>query len=47
MHVRVIYPGEVHHQAESIFKAFGKAMKMACSQDKRLLKELPSTKGKL
>lgn len=47
MHVRVIYPGEVHHQAESIFKAFGKAMKIACSQDKRLLKELPSTKGKI
>ena len=47
MHIRVISRGEVHHQAESIFKAFGKAMKMACSQDKRLLKELPSTKGKL
>jgi imidazoleglycerol-phosphate dehydratase len=47
VHVRVIHPGEVHHQAESIFKAFGKAMKMACSQDARLLKELPSTKGKL
>ena len=47
LHVRIIYPGEVHHQAESMFKAFGKAMKMACSRDARLLKELPSTKGKL
>ena len=47
LHIRVVYPGQIHHQAESIFKAFGKAMKMACSQDKRLLKELPSTKGKI
>jgi imidazoleglycerol-phosphate dehydratase len=47
LHIRVLYQGEAHHQAESMFKAFGKAMKMACSQDARLLKELPSTKGKL
>ena len=47
MHIRVLCQGEIHHQAESMFKAFGKAMKMACSQDARLLKELPSTKGKL
>lgn len=47
LHIKVIYQGETHHQAESMFKAFGKAMKMACSQDKRLLKEIPSTKGKL
>ncbi|TSC56162.1 MAG: imidazoleglycerol-phosphate dehydratase [Parcubacteria group bacterium Greene0714_21] len=47
LHVRALYPGNEHHKTESLFKAFGKAMKMACSQDKRLLKELPSTKGKL
>lgn len=47
VHVRVLYRGNGHHQAESMFKAFGKAMKMACSQDKNLLKEIPSTKGKL
>jgi imidazoleglycerol-phosphate dehydratase len=34
-----------HHKIEAIFKAFAKAMKMACSKDKRALKELPSTKG--
>lgn len=47
VHIRVLYQGEIHHQAESMFKAFGKAMKMACSKDPRLLKEIPSTKGKL
>ena len=34
-----------HHKLESMFKAFAKAMKMACSKDKRMLKEIPSTKG--
>lgn len=44
-HVRFLYGENDHHKAESIFKALGKAMKVACSQDKRILKELPSTKG--
>ncbi len=47
VHVRVLYGGNGHHQAESMFKAFGKAMKMACSLDTNLLKEIPSTKGRL
>lgn len=45
LHVRVLAGENEHHKAESIFKAFGKAMKTACSKDKRILKELPSTKG--
>lgn len=45
LHIRVLYGENEHHKAESIFKAFGKAMKVACSQEKRILKELPSTKG--
>ena len=45
LHIRVLYGENEHHKAESIFKAFGKAMKTACSRDKRILKELPSTKG--
>lgn len=45
LHIRVLYGDNDHHKAESIFKAFGKAMKMACSKEKRILKELPSTKG--
>ncbi|HIH09660.1 MAG TPA: imidazoleglycerol-phosphate dehydratase HisB [Candidatus Diapherotrites archaeon] len=34
-----------HHKIEAIFKAFGKATKMACSKDKRLKEYIPSTKG--
>jgi len=45
LHIRVLYGDNDHHKAESIFKAFGKAMKVACSKEKRILKELPSTKG--
>lgn len=45
LHIRALYGENEHHKAESIFKAFGKAMKMACSKEKRMLKELPSTKG--
>lgn len=45
LHIRALYGENDHHKAESIFKAFGKAMKAACSKDKRILKELPSTKG--
>jgi len=45
LHVRVLYGENEHHKAESLFKAFGKAMKVACSKEKRVLKELPSTKG--
>lgn len=45
LHIKVLSGENEHHKAESIFKAFGKAMKIACSKDKRILKELPSTKG--
>jgi len=45
LHIRVLSGENEHHKAESIFKAFGKAMKAACSKEKRILKELPSTKG--
>ena len=45
--VRMPYGRSDHHKIESIFKAFGKAMKMACSKDKRMLEEILSTKGKI
>ena len=45
LHIRALYGENEHHKAESIFKAFGNAMKTACSKEKRILKELPSTKG--
>lgn len=45
VHIRFLYGENDHHKAESIFKAFGKAMKMACSRDPRIIEEIPSTKG--
>jgi len=36
-----------HHQAETIFKAFGRALRMACEADARSAGVLPSTKGSL
>ena len=43
--VKTEYGRSDHHKIEALFKAFAKAMKMACSKDKRAIKELPSTKG--
>jgi len=43
--VQIKYGRSNHHKIEALFKAFAKAMKMACSKDKRALKEMPSTKG--
>ena len=36
-----------HHQAETVFKAFGRALRMACEVDARAAGVLPSTKGTL
>jgi imidazoleglycerol-phosphate dehydratase len=36
-----------HHQAETIFKAFGRALRMAVTPDQRQLNVIPSTKGSL
>ncbi|MBS3135696.1 imidazoleglycerol-phosphate dehydratase HisB [Candidatus Woesearchaeota archaeon] len=43
--VRMLYGRSDHHKIEAIFKAFGKAAKMACSTDKRAMEDVPSTKG--
>lgn len=43
--VRMPYGRSDHHKIEAIFKAFAKAMKMACSTDKRAIEDIPSTKG--
>ncbi|HSB14945.1 MAG TPA: imidazoleglycerol-phosphate dehydratase HisB [Bryobacteraceae bacterium] len=47
LHVKVLYGRSNHHKVEAIFKCFARAMKFACSKDKRLRGELPSTKGLL
>ncbi|HXB21251.1 MAG TPA: imidazoleglycerol-phosphate dehydratase HisB [Candidatus Solibacter sp.] len=45
VHARVIYGRSNHHKIEALFKAFARALRVACSRDRRLAKMLPSTKG--
>jgi imidazoleglycerol-phosphate dehydratase len=47
VHVKVLYGRSSHHQVEAMFKAFARALRMACSRDRRLARTLPSTKGLL
>ena len=44
VHVKVLYGRSAHHQIEALFKAFARALRYACSRDRRLAKVLPSTK---
>lgn len=45
VHVKVLYGRSSHHQVEAVFKAFARALRVACSKDKQLARALPSTKG--
>ncbi len=47
VHARVLYGRSNHHKIEALFKAFARALRVACSRDRRLAKMLPSTKGLL
>jgi imidazoleglycerol-phosphate dehydratase len=47
LHAKTLYGRSNHHKVEAIFKCWSRAMKFACSTDKRLKDELPSTKGLL
>jgi imidazoleglycerol-phosphate dehydratase len=47
VHVRVMYGRSSHHQIEAVFKAFARALRMACATDRRLRRVMPSTKGLL
>ena len=47
VHLRVMYGRSSHHQIEAIFKAFARALRMACATDRRLRRVMPSTKGLL
>ena len=47
VHVKTMYGRSNHHKIEAIFKAFARALRVACSHDKQLGKMLPSTKGLL
>jgi len=47
VHLRLVYGRSSHHQVESLFKAFAKALRFAVTRDKQLRRVLPSTKGLL
>ncbi len=47
VHARVLHGRSSHHKLESLFKAFGRALRVACSKDRQLGRMLPSTKGLL
>ena len=47
VHVKVLYGRSSHHRIEAVFKAFARAMRVACAKDKQLARMLPSTKGLL
>ena len=47
MHIDNLKGDNSHHQAETIFKAFGRALRMAIDLDPNLLGITPSTKGSL
>jgi len=47
VHVKVMYGRSSHHKIEAVFKAFARALRVACAKDRRLARLLPSTKGLL
>jgi imidazoleglycerol-phosphate dehydratase len=47
VHLRVLYGRSNHHKIEALFKAFARALRVACSRDRQLARMLPSTKGLL
>jgi imidazoleglycerol-phosphate dehydratase len=47
LHIDNLKGANAHHQAETVFKAFGRALRMAATQDPRSAGVVPSTKGSL
>lgn len=47
LHADNLRGGNAHHQAETLFKAFGRALRMALKPDERMAGQIPSTKGSL
>jgi len=47
LHIDCLKGHNAHHQIETVFKAFGRAIRMALTRDPRLGDVLPSTKGAL
>ncbi len=47
LHLELLYGDEPHHIVEALFKAFAKAVDVACQRDPRISGQVPSTKGNL
>jgi len=47
LHMDNLRGDNAHHQAETLFKAFGRALRMATTPDPRMAGQIPSTKGTL
>ena len=47
LHVDNLRGDNAHHQCETVFKAFARALRMACEADPRAAGSVPSTKGTL
>jgi imidazoleglycerol-phosphate dehydratase len=47
VHIDNLRGQNAHHQAETVFKAFGRALRMAVEPDSRMAGVTPSTKGTL
>ena len=47
LHVDNLRGDNAHHQCETVFKAFGRALRMAVAMDPRAAESIPSTKGSL
>jgi len=47
LHLDNLKGENAHHQAETLFKAFGRALRMAVAIDLRMGSAVPSTKGSL
>jgi imidazoleglycerol-phosphate dehydratase len=47
LHIDNLHGENAHHQAETVFKAFARALRMALERDERLGNVIPSTKGSL
>ncbi|WP_416189185.1 imidazoleglycerol-phosphate dehydratase HisB [Neisseria sp. CCUG17229] len=47
LHIDNLRGKNAHHQAETVFKAFGRALRMAVEYDERMSGKMPSTKGTL
>ncbi|MES9811518.1 MAG: imidazoleglycerol-phosphate dehydratase HisB [Candidatus Thiodiazotropha sp.] len=47
LHIDNLRGSNAHHQAETVFKALGRALRMALETDRRMAQRIPSTKGSL